>query len=61
MKKQLSDLHPLLAVSKAMPTSIDVLEASLDAWAMQRARETGVSFAKAYADLLETDESAREF
>jgi len=61
MKKRPADLRPLLAISKAMPTSITVLEASLDAWAAQRARETGLPFAKAYDDLLQTDETAREF
>jgi len=61
MTKQTNDLRPLIAVSKAMPTSIDVLEASLNAWATQRARETGVPVEKAYDDLLQSDETAREF
>ena len=61
MKKRPVDLRPLIAISKTMPTAIDVLEASLDAWAKQRALETGVPFAKAYDDLLRTDETAREF
>jgi hypothetical protein len=56
-----NDLRPLLAISKAMPTAIGVLEATLDAWASQRALETGVPFAKAYDDLLQSDETAREF
>jgi hypothetical protein len=61
MKKQLSDLRPLLAVSKAMPTSIDVLEASLDALAKMHARKTGIPFPQAFDDLLQNDETAREF
>jgi len=41
MKKPTAHLRPLIAISKAMPTSIDVLEESLDAWAKQRAQENG--------------------
>jgi hypothetical protein len=61
MTKRAADLRPLVALAKLTPTSIEVLEATLDAWAQQRARETGVPFAKAYDDLLQSDETAREF
>ncbi len=60
MKNRPTDLRPFMAIAKSMPTSIDILEGTLDAWAKEHARVTGLPVAKAYAAMLETDESARE-
>jgi len=60
MKKRTTDLRALTAISRSMPTSIEVLEATLDAWATQHSRETGQPLAKAYDDLLVKDEGARD-
>jgi hypothetical protein len=60
MRKKTADLRPLIAISKSMPTSVEVLDATLDAWAQMHARETGQPLAKAYDDLLRNDEAARE-
>jgi len=49
-----------MAISKLMPTSVEVLEATLHAWATQHAREAGLPIAKAYDDLLTKDECARD-
>ena len=61
MKKRRTDIRPLLAISRELPSSIEVLEASLDALAKMHARETGLPITQAYADLLQNDETAREF
>jgi hypothetical protein len=44
-----------------MPNVIDVLEATLESWAKDHARSTGLPFAKAYDDMLQNDAVAREF
>jgi hypothetical protein len=55
-----SNLRVDIALAKLTPASIDFIEGALDAWAKQHALETGMSFAKAYDDLLLNDETARE-
>ena len=60
MKNRSFERRAALALAKLRSTSIDVLEGTLEAWAKQHAQGTGLSFAKAYDDLLQNDEDARD-
>src|SRR5205807_5724647 len=44
-----------------MPTSVDVLETTLQSWAEHRAQESGTTVEKAFDEMVRTEPLAREF